>query len=177
MSKSLDNYIGITEPAGEMFGKVMSITDDLMLRYYELLSHISTEALEKLKSDMKGGNINPKHAKEDLGVELVERYWGEEAAQKARAEFSQVFKEGQLPSDIPVAELAWGEPERWIADIMKEGGLAKSTSEAMRLVKQGGVKVDGKKLDDPKAALPPPPKGEYLIQVGKRKFLKVSVKK
>jgi tyrosyl-tRNA synthetase len=170
MSKSLGNYIGITEPPGEMFGKVMSITDDLMLRYYELLSHISTESLEKLKRDMKEGSINPKHAKEDLGVELVKRYWGEEEALKARGEFSSVFKEGQLPEDIPLAKLKWQEPERWIADIMKEGGLAKSTSEAMRLVKQGGVKVDGEKLNDPKANLT---RGEYLIQVGKRKFLRV----
>jgi tyrosyl-tRNA synthetase len=81
-----------------------------------------------------------------------------------------VFKEKQLPKDIPVAELRWEEPKRWIADIMKEGGLAKSTSEAMRLIKQGGVKVDGEKFTDPKAGLEP---GEYLIQVGRRKFLKV----
>jgi len=172
MSKSLNNYIGITEPAGEMFGKIMSITDDLMLRYYELLSHISTDELAKLKADMKAGNINPKTAKEELGVEIVARYWGDKAAKKAREEFAQVFAQGQLPTDIPIAKLKWEEPERWIADIMKEGGLASSTSEAMRLVKQGGVKVDGEKLSDHKATLPPP-KGEYLIQVGKRKFLRI----
>jgi len=172
MSKSLNNYIGITEPAGEMFGKIMSITDDLMLRYYELLSHISTDELAKLKADMKAGNINPKTAKEELGVEIVARYWGDKAAKKAREEFAQVFAQGQLPTDIPIAKLKWEEPERWIADIMKEGGLASSTSEAMRLVKQGGVKVDGEKLSDHKATLPPP-KGEYLIQAGKRKFLRI----
>jgi tyrosyl-tRNA synthetase len=170
MSKSLGNYIGITEPPGEIFGKIMSLSDELMLRYYELLSHISTDSLEQLKRKMKKGEVNPKHAKEDLGFEIVKRYWGNEEALHARNEFSHVFREKQLPKDIHVAEIRWEEPERWIADIMKEGGLAKSTSEAMRLIKQGGVKVDGEKFTDPKAGLKP---GEYLIQVGRRKFLKV----
>ncbi len=170
MSKSLGNYIGITEPPGEMFGKIMSISDELMLRYYELLSHISTDSLEQLKSKVKTGKVNPKHAKEDLGFELVKRYWGNEEALKARKEFEQVFREKQLPSEIKKIALRWEEPERWIADIMKESGLAKSTSEAMRLIKQGGVKVDGEKFTDPKAGLGP---GEYLIQVGKRNYVQI----
>jgi tyrosyl-tRNA synthetase len=170
MSKSLGNYIGITESPNEMFGKIMSISDELMLRYYELLSRISVGALQKLKEAIKQGKVNPKYAKEDLGFEIVKRYWGNDEALKARSEFAHVFKEKQLPADIPVAELKWDGPERWIADIMKEGSLVKSSSEAMRLIKQGGVKVDGEKLEDPKAVFAP---GEYLIQVGKRKFLKV----
>ncbi len=170
MSKSLGNYIGITESPNEMFGKIMSISDELMLRYYELLSRISAGALEKLKEDIKQGTVNPKYAKEDLGFEIVKRYWGNDEALRARDEFAHVFKEKLLPTDIPVAKLKWDGPERWIADIMKEGGLVSSTSEAMRLIKQGGVKIDGEKLGDPKAVFAP---GEYLIQVGKRKFLKV----
>lgn len=170
MSKSLGNYIGITEPPGEIFGKIMSISDELMLRYYELLSHIPTDALQKLKSDIKSGRVNPKHAKEDLGFEIVKRYWGNEAALHARNEFEHVFKEKQLPAEIKKVTLRWDKPERWIADIMKESGLVSSTSEAMRLIKQGGVKVEGAKLTDPKATLPA---GDHLIQVGKRKFVRI----
>lgn len=170
MSKSLGNYIGIVEPPGEMFGKIMSISDDLMLRYYELLSHIPTEALQKLKADIKRGELNPKHVKEDLAFEIVKRYWGNTEALKARKEFEQVFKEKQLPSDIPEVMFRWPEPQYWVAGLLKDNELADSTSVAMRLIRQGGVKVDGEKVTDPKATLPP---GDYLIQVGKRKFIKI----
>ncbi len=170
MSKSLGNYIGIAEPPGEIFGKIMSISDDLMLRYYELLSHIPTEALQKLKADTKRGKLNPKHVKEDLAFEIVKRYWGNDAALKARKEFEQVFKEKQLPSDIPEVRFRWPESQYWVAGLLKDNELADSTSVAMRLIRQGGVKVDGEKVIDPKATLPP---GDYLIQVGKRKFIKI----
>jgi len=170
MSKSLGNYIGIAEPPAEMFGKLMSISDVLMLRYYELLSHISADALQKLKEDVKGGRINPKHAKEDLAFEIVKRYWGNDAALHARSEFERVFREKELPADIPEIKLRWPEQEFWVAGILKESGLADSTSGALRLIRQGGVKVDGEKVTDPGATLPP---GDYLIQVGKRKFARI----
>ncbi len=170
MSKSLDNYIGISEPPTEMFGKIMSISDELMLRYYELLSHISTDALDRLKRDIESGKTNPKWAKEDLGFELVKRYWGNDAALHARHEFERVFREKELPEDIPEVKLRWPGAEYWLAGIMKDCELTASSSAAMNLIRQGGVKVDGVKITDPKTTLPP---GRYLIQVGKRRFRKV----
>jgi tyrosyl-tRNA synthetase len=172
MSKSLGNYIGITEEPAEMYGKTMSISDDLMLRYYELLSHLSTGELLKLKADVKGGKVNPKDAKEALAFEIVKRYYGEEAAHGARGEFERVFREKGLPSEVPEVKIRWEAPARgrWIADIMRESGLVSSTSEAVRLIRQGGVKVGGDKVTDTKEKLPP---GDYLIQVGKRKFVKI----
>jgi len=170
MSKSLNNYIGITEAPEEIFGKVMSITDDLMLRYYELLSHISLEELDALKKGLASGAFHPKRAKEDLAAELVERYWDKEAAERAWAHFEQVFKKKEVPDDIPEHTFGWDGEDVPVADILNEAGLVSSKSEARRLIKQGGVKADGKKLDDPQMKLPP---GEYLFQVGKRKFARV----
>ena len=170
MSKSLDNYIGIDESPGYMYGKTMSITDELMLKYYELLSRISVEDLKKLKKDIENGSVHPKTAKENLAVEIVERYWGMEEAEKAKKEFDEVFKKKGLPDDIPEAKLKWLDDGMWIAAIMKDTGLAKSTGEAMRLIKQGGVSVNEKKVSDTEEILV---KGEYLFKVGKRRFLKV----
>jgi tyrosyl-tRNA synthetase len=170
MSKSLGNYIGITEPPGEIFGKIMSITDELMLRYYELLSRTTLDELEALRRDIKGGSRHPREAKEALAMELVERYWGGEEAGRAREEFGRVFRDKGLPDDIPVYEIAPG-MEPGITDVMKDSGLTDSTSEARRLIKQGGVRLGGEKVTDPFIKLGP---GECLIQVGKRKFLKVT---
>ncbi len=175
MSKSLGNYIGITEPPKEMFGKIMSISDTLMLRYYELLSHISIEELRGLKKGTESGEIHPKTAKENLALEIVERYWGKDAALKAKEEFEHIFgKDKGLPDEISLFELKWEEDEMWIPKIMKLSGLVSSTGEAMRLIKQGGLKIDDKKIDDPDAKLK---KGSYLFKAGKRKFLKVVVKR
>jgi|Deesub1362A_J573_1020465.scaffolds.fasta_scaffold00073_33 tyrosyl-tRNA synthetase len=170
MSKSLGNYVGITEPPKEMFGKLMSITDDLMFRYYELLSRISLDELNALKEGIKNGSMHPKKAKEDLAMEIVERYWGREEALKAKEEFDHIFKHKGLPEEIPVFELEWDGEEMWIGSIMKTSGLTSSTGEAMRLIKQGGVRVDDQKLSNPQTKLK---KGSYLLRVGKRKFLKV----
>lgn len=170
MSKSLGNYVGINEPPKEMFGKIMSISDDLMIRYYELLSHISLESFESLKKGLADGAIHPKKAKEDLAVEIVERYWGKEAAIKAKEEFEHIFRDRELPEDIPVFEYAWREPEVWVPKLLKEASATTSTSESVRLIKQGGIVVDGSKLDDPDRKLP---RGEYLFRIGKRKFLRV----
>jgi tyrosyl-tRNA synthetase len=170
MSKSLGNYVGITEPPKEMFGKLMSITDDLMFRYYELLSRISLDELNALKEGIKNGSMHPKKAKEDLAMEIVERYWGREEALKAKEEFDHIFKHKGLPEEIPVFELEWDGEEMWIGSIMKTSGLTSSTGEAMRLIKQGGVRVDDQKLSNPQTKLK---RGSYLLRVGKRKFLKV----
>jgi tyrosyl-tRNA synthetase len=174
MSKSLGNYIGITETPREMYGKVMSITDDLMLRYYELLSHISLEELSSLREGLKSGTVHPKRAKENLALEIVERYWSGAEALRVKDEFEHVFGQKGLPDDIPAAEVIWEEDAMWVPKLMKLCGLASSTGEAMRLIKQGGVTVNDQKLDDPDAKLPA---GTYLFKVGKRKFLRISPKR
>jgi len=170
MSKSLGNYVGISEPPREMFGKLMSITDDLMLRYYELLSRISLQELEALRKGIRNGAFHPMRAKEDLALELVERYWGREEAEKAKQEFEKVFRHKGLPEDIPEFRFRWEEDSVWLAGLLKDSGLAASTSEARRLIQQGGVKLEGQKVMDPEYRLP---EGSFLIQVGKRKFLRV----
>jgi tyrosyl-tRNA synthetase len=173
MSKSLGNYIGISEPPKEMFGKIMSITDELMLRYYELLSRISIEELNLLKEGIEKGKIHPKKAKEDLALEIVERYWGKNAALKAKEEFDHIFKEKSLPDEIPEFGLEWEEDELWVPKIMKLSGLTSSTGEAIRLIKQGGVSINDKKYADPDGKLV---KGSYLFKVGKRRFLRIKSK-
>jgi len=170
MSKSLGNYIGITEQPKDMFGKIMSINDELMLKYYELLSHISTDELNALKKGIKNGKVHPKQAKESLALEIVERYWGKEASIRAKKEFEHIFKKKGIPDEIPVFKLKWKDNEMWLPQIMKDSGLAKSTSEAQRLIKQGAVSINGKKWDAADNTLP---RGDYLIKVGKRRFLKV----
>ena len=170
MSKSLGNYIGITEPPKEMYGKIMSISDKLMLRYYELLSHISLEELSSLKEEIKKGAVHPKHAKENLALEIVERYWSKEEAFRVKEEFEHIFQQKGLPDEIPAFDLTWEEKEMWVPKIMKLSGLTSSTGEAMRLIKQGGVTVNEHKVDDTDAKLPA---GSYLFKVGKRKFLRV----
>ncbi|MDP3110674.1 MAG: tyrosine--tRNA ligase [Thermodesulfovibrionales bacterium] len=174
MSKSLGNYIGITESPKEMFGKLMSITDTLMLRYYELLGRISIEELKELKKGIENGTVHPKTAKENLALEIVERYWGKDAALNAKEEFGHIFgKDKGLPDEIQVFELKWEEEEMWIPKIMKLSGLTSSTGEAMRVIKQGGLKIDDQKCDNPDAKLK---KGNYLFKAGKRKFLKIAGK-
>jgi tyrosyl-tRNA synthetase len=173
MSKSLGNYIGITEPPKEMFGKIMSISDELMLRYYELLSHISVEELNSLKEGIEKDKIHPKRVKENLALEIVERYWGQNDAIKAREEFEHIFKQKGLPDEISVSELEWEEDEMWVPKLMKLSGLTSSTGEAIRLIKQGGVTINDKKLEDPDGKLA---RGSYLFKVGKRKFMRVNSK-
>jgi tyrosyl-tRNA synthetase len=181
MSKSLGNYIGITEPPQEMFGKLMSISDELMVRYYELLSHISIEEFNALKKGLKDGTIHPKKAKEDLACEIAGRYWGKDAAIKAREGFEHIFRDREIPEDIPEITIAVGHAGSdadkangdWLPQIMKDTGLAKSTSEAIRLIKQGGVKINNNTVTDPQTMLS---QGEYIIKAGKRKFYKVTLK-
>lgn len=172
MSKSLGNYIGINEPADEMFGKIMSINDELMLKYYELLSHISLQELEELKKGIKEGKINPRDAKESLAVEIVTRYHGEQQAEKARERFIKLFREKDIPEDIPTIEIKDEGEGVWIPKIIKEQGLSKSTSEAIRLIKQNAVKINNEVVNNSDTKLK---KGDYIIKVGKKRFLKVRI--
>jgi len=174
MSKSLNNYVGISESPREQYGKLLSITDELMIKYYELLSHISIDELNSLKAGLKDGSIHPKKAKEAFAMEIVERYWGKDAALQAKDEFDKVFREGGVPDDIPEFEIRCAENENtlWLPQVMKTAVMASSTGEAMRLIKQGGVSVDGIRVDDPNHKLEI---GVFLIKAGKRKFARVRI--
>ncbi|HMK43035.1 MAG TPA: tyrosine--tRNA ligase [Dissulfurispiraceae bacterium] len=173
MSKSLGNYVGISESPKEQYGKLLSITDELMLKYYELLSHISLDELNALKQGITDGSMHPKKAKEAFAMEIVERYWGRGAALRAKEEFDKVFREGGIPDDVPEVCVVWDEPEVWLPKLMKVAGMTPSTGEAMRLIRQGAVSVDGKRIDNPDARLP---QGEFLIKAGKRKFTRIRPK-
>ena len=171
MSKSLGNYVGIDEPPQEMFGKIMSISDELMLRYYELLSDLTVAELERLKGDLASGSLHPRLAKENLAKEMVARYHTPAAAQDAARQFAAIFREGALPEDIEEVHLLATEPAVWLPKVLQQAGLTGSTSEARRLIQQGGVQVDGVKVSDVEMHLKT---GEtYLLRAGKRKFKRV----
>ena len=170
MSKSLNNYIGVAEAPGEMFGKVLSISDGLMWRYYELLSHRSLAEIAQLKAEVETGAAHPKTVKEALAMEIVARFHSQEAAGEAKAEFERVHAKSELPSDMPEFEL---DGPIWIAKALQDCGLEASTSQARRDIKQGAVKIDQEKASDDQLQLET---GEYILQVGKRKFARAKVK-
>jgi tyrosyl-tRNA synthetase len=168
MSKSLNNYIGIHEPPNEMFGKLMSVSDDLMWRYIELLSFESIATVEGWKKDVAGGR-NPRDIKVRFAQEIVTRFHDRAAAEKALADFEARFKQGVLPDEMPEVTVPGGS----IAQVLKQAGLTASTSEALRMIDQGAVKIDGEKVSDKALALAA---GQTLvIQVGKRKFARVTL--
>ena len=169
MSKSLGNYIGITETPDDMYGKILSISDDLMWKYYEVLSSRTLEDIEKIKNDVKEGKLHPKVAKEMLAVEIVTRYHGEDSALQAKKEFEKVHSKRELPSDMKEFEL---KGDIWIAKALVETKLEPSTSQARRDIKQGAVKINNEKCSDEQLQLK---SGEYILQVGKRKFAKLKV--
>ncbi|KZN65965.1 tyrosyl-tRNA synthetase [Pseudoalteromonas luteoviolacea CPMOR-1] len=173
MSKSLGNYIGITDAPTEMFGKVMSISDDLMWRYYELLSAKSLSEIEALKEEVTAGR-NPRDIKIDFAKEMIARFHSEEDAQAAHQDFIKRFQKNALPDDIPEVSINIEGDTTFIANLLKEAGLVASTSEAMRMIKQGAVKLNGEeKITDTKLEIA---KGSTEIyQVGKRKFARVTV--
>lgn len=173
MSKSLGNYIGITEPAAEIFGKVMSISDSLMWRWFELLSARSNAELEQLRRSAEGG-MNPRDIKFLLAEELVDRFHGIGVGAKERADFIARFAGGELPADIPEVTVQSIGGTLTLVRMIKDAGLASSTSEATRLVKQGGVRMDQVKISDPGLLLDAG--AEVLVQVGKRRFAKVRVR-
>ncbi len=169
MSKSKNNYVGITETPDSMFGKIMSISDSLMWNYYELLSSKSLDDIEALKRAAEAGE-NPRNMKVALAQEIITRFHNAAAAEKALADFEARFRDGQIPEDMPEVTLPAG--PLGIVAVLREAGLAPSGSEATRNIQQGGVKVDGQKVEDKALQLSA---GTYVVQVGKRKFARVTI--
>jgi len=172
MSKSLDNYVGITDAPGEMFGKLMSISDDLMWRYFEVLSFRSLDDIAGLKKAVADG-MNPRDAKFELGEEIVARFYDDAAAEGARQEFISRFQKGAMPDEIPDKALDSQDGQLGIAHLLKGAGLVSSTSEAFRMLKQGAVKIDGEKVED--RGLQIKAGSTHIYQVGKRKFARVTL--
>jgi tyrosyl-tRNA synthetase len=172
MSKSLDNYVGITEPPNEIFGKLMSISDELMWRYYELLSFRPAEDIAKLKRECADGR-NPRDAKVALAQEIVARFHSQAAADKALSDFEARFRQGALPESMPEVVVQTNGAGMPIAQLAKQAGIVESTSEALRLIAQKGLKVDGDVVGDKGLVIPA---GRTIVlQAGKRKFARVKV--
>ena len=172
MSKSLGNYIGIDEVPDEMFGKIMSVSDELMWRYFELLSFRPMAEIDQFKQDVEAGK-NPRDIKFLLCEEIIERFHDRNAAIKARENFIARFSKGAMPENIPARTLSAGAEGLPVCNLLKEAGLVKSTSEAMRMIRQGAVKIDGNRLEDPKQVIYAGT--EHIYQVGKRRFARISV--
>ena len=170
MSKSLGNYIGITEPADNIYGKVLSVSDELMFRYYDLLSDLSQAEISLLKERMQRGEVHPKEVKKQLARELTARFHSPEAARAAEENFEKVFQQGGLPDDIPEVRMA-AVGEIWIPQLLVDAGLVTSTSDGRRMIQQNAVSIDGEKVADQAAKVPG--RGEMLIKVGKRRFCRV----
>jgi len=170
MSKSLNNYIGVTDEAFDMFGKVLSISDELMWRYYELLSSKSLKEIEEMKNGVNNGTLHPKVVKDNLAIEIVDRFHGVGQGEIAKQEFAKVFAKKDIPTDIDEFEL---ENEIWIGQALVDTGLVKSTSQARRDIKQGAVKLNQEKVTDDKLNLAI---GEYILQKGKKSFAKIIIK-
>jgi tyrosyl-tRNA synthetase len=174
MSKSLGNYIGIKEPADEMFGKLMSISDTLMWRYFDLLSFKQPEVIAVMKRSVEDG-ANPRDIKFELAKEIVSRFHGgPKAGNDAMRNFIARFQQREMPTEITEIELAGHGGGMSLPRVLKEAGLTASTSEAMRLIKQGGVRIDGEKAEDPTLEIPAG--GAHVFQVGKRKFLRIRIR-
>ncbi|MGQ9531645.1 MAG: tyrosine--tRNA ligase [Desulfotomaculales bacterium] len=171
MSKSLGNYVGITEPPGEMYGKIMSLPDALMVRYFELVTAVPTEEVRSIAEGLAAGRLHPRDVKMRLAREIVTAYHSRDAAERAEAEFVRVFRHHDLPEEVPAFRVAPGRV--WLPRLMVEAGLAPSTSEARRLIQQGGVKVDGIPVADPTAEIVPAE--GMVIKAGKRRFVRLSL--
>jgi len=169
MSKSLGNYIGISEPAKEIYAKMLSISDGLMWRYYELLSARSLDEIAGMKRQVESGELHPKKAKEMLALEITARFHDEAAAREAQKAFDSLFKQKQIPSEIPEVSLEGG---IWICKALVDAGLEPSSSQARRDIRQGAVRIDQAKIADDQLRLET---GEYILQVGKRKFARAKV--
>jgi tyrosyl-tRNA synthetase len=174
MSKSLGNYVGITEPAGTMFGKLMSISDVLMWSYFELLSERPAAELAGLRAGAEAGTLHPMDAKMSLAQQIVADFHGGEAAKHAAEEFQRVFRDRQAPAEAPVRKIRPGPPQR-LSALLVQLELAASRNEADRLIKQGGVEVDGVRVSDVKKEMDVSQPGGFLLRAGKKKFLRVVV--
>ncbi|MBI5558002.1 MAG: tyrosine--tRNA ligase [Deltaproteobacteria bacterium] len=171
MSKSLGNYIGITEKADDIYGKVLSVSDELMFRYYDLLSDLTTAEINTLKQDMHEGRIHPKDVKKKLARELTARFYDADTALKAEENFERVFKQHDVPEDVPEMQVTVDEDAVWLPRLLVIAGLVSSTGEGRRMITQNAVSVDGLKIDDVDCKLKAG--GEVLLKVGKRRFCKV----
>ncbi len=171
MSKSLGNYIGITDSSADIFGKVLSISDSLMFRYYELLSDLSTDEISLLQAAMESGELHPKAIKKRLALELTARYHGQDEATRAEENFERVFQKHGIPDDILELELSAADTGYWLPKLLADAGLVTGTGEARRLIKQQAVTLDGDKILNEDHLVPAC--GEILLKVGKRRFCKV----
>jgi tyrosyl-tRNA synthetase len=171
MSKSTGNYIGVAEPPEEIFGKVMSIPDEQIYTYFELLTDLEADELAQIKKELDGKKTNPMLLKKRLGKEIVGMYHSRPAAQRACDEFERVFSKKELPEEIPERHLEADESEMWIGHYLVEAGCAGSTSEVRRLIKQGGLYLDNERVDDENLKIPVV--GERLVKLGKRRFFKI----
>ena len=172
MSKSLGNYVGIDEPPDEMFGKLMSVSDELMWRYFELLSFRPWDEIRRLQKEIEEG-VNPKLAKVELALEIVERFHDKRAASQARDEFAARFQRGAMPSDIEEKQVAADGDGILIAKLLKNSGLVASTTEGVRMLKQGAVRIDSERVEDDAMTLAVGT--THVYQVGKRRFARVTV--
>lgn len=174
MSKSLGNYVGINEPAGEMFGKLMSLPDENMWSYYELLTDIAPDVLEALRGSTQSRHGHPMIVKMELARRIIADFHGTDAAKHAMEEFRRVFREHKAPEDSPIAKLPRGAPKR-LAALLVEVGMVESRSEADRLIKQGGVEVDNQRVEDVKKEMDLSKPCDFLLRAGKKKFLRVII--
>ncbi len=170
MSKSLNNYVGVEDDALDMFGKLMSLTDDVMWRYYDLLSTRPSDAIAELRASVTSGETHPKSAKVDLGKEIVSRYHSPEAADAAAAEWNRVFSQRQIPEDMPEVTVAVG---TGIISALRDAGLVKSGGDARRMLAQGAVSIDGERVSSVETTLDQA--GSFVIKVGKRRFARFTV--
>ncbi len=171
MSKSLQNYVGITEAPEEMFGKLMSISDELMFRYYELLTDIPLSQIEQLKADIQKGKVNPRDLKTGLARTIVADFWGKKKAEEARMEFDRVFKHKEIPSEVK--EIPVSQPVYPLVNLLVEEKILPSRGEAKRLIRQGGIYLDGQRVDDIDIKIELKTKKETILRIGKRKFFKL----
>jgi tyrosyl-tRNA synthetase len=171
MSKSLGNYIGITESADNIYGKTLSVSDDLMFRYYELLSDLSATEIAKLQDGLKEGKLHPKAVKQQLARELTARFHGKEEAARAEANFEKVFSKHELPDEIEEVTVKADGGAIWLPKLLAEAGLVKGTGEGRRMIQQGAVSLEGEKVDDVEQQITA--SGEILLKVGKRRFARV----
>ena len=171
MSKTLDNYVGITEPPGEIFGKIMSVSDPLMFRYYELLTDEPLSRIENWRKEAKEGRVNPKDLKSKLARTIVADFWGEKEAEKAAEEFERVFKKRELPSEME--EITVKPAEVLLLDLMVDQNIFPSRGEAKRVIRQGGVYLDGQRIEDIQFKIDMKKESEVFLKVGKKKFYKI----
>src|SRR3990172_1171329 len=174
MSKSLGNYVGVNEPPSQMFGKLMSISDELMWSYYELLTDFAEPVIVRLKEEVRGGVLHPMEAKMQLAHNVIAGFHGEDAARKATDEFQRVFRDRGAPEEVAERRIPRGGMKR-LSALLVEVGLAPSRAEAERLIKQGGVEINGERAADVKKELDLSKSGDYLLRAGKKKFLRVVV--